>query len=544
VRWLAGGLRRITRLKSRVPGLFGAFALVLVGAGAKVPQVPQELRFSITGDPRTFDALHVSDQRSELIRYITGGVLLRINRTTDRLQAELAESWKVTDGGRSIAFHLRSGLKFSDGSALTSADVARTLTTALDPKQASPAGDTFRSDKGDPEVRATSPLDVTIRYPQPKPGLDRIFDTLSIVPANSGKLPASAGPFYVAEYKPGEFVRLARNPNYWKRGQPYLASIRIEIQPNREIELTRFLRGETQLINRVEPESFDRITKEQPGAARNVGASFDPEFLWFNMVPAAGIPEYKKKWFNSAAFRHAISESIHRDDIARIVYRGHAHAAAGPFSPSNRFWFNASLKPLAFDAQAAMRNLASDGFVLRDGVLRDREGHAVEFSLITNSGNRPREATAAVIQDDLKKIGVQVNIVTLDFGSLLERVTKTFNYEACLLGFANVEADPIEQMNVWLSSGPQHQWWPLQKTPATPWEARIDQLELLQASEPSRELRRKAFDEVERIAVEQEPIIYLVNPDYLTAVSPALKGVQPVVAPPQVLWNIESIRIE
>jgi peptide/nickel transport system substrate-binding protein len=151
---------------------------------------------------------------------------------------------------------------------------------------------------------------------------------------------------------------------------------------------------------------------------------------------------------------------------------------------------------------------------------------------------------AAVIQDDLRKIGIQVNIVTLDFSSLIERITKTSQYEACLLEFANVEIDPMEQMNVWLSSGAEHAWWPLQKTPAMPWEARIDQLELRQASEPSRPLRKKAFDEVQRIVVEQEPIIYLVNPDYLTAISPSLRGVQPVTSPPQILWNVEYLKLE
>ena len=504
---------------------------------------PQELRFSLTGEPKSFDALHISDQRSEVIRYLTGGVLLRINRVTDQLEPQLAESWKITEGGRVIAFHLRPGLKFSDGSPLTAPDVARTFNTALDPKQASPAGDTFRA-ADQPEAKATSPLDLTIRYHDPKPGIDRLFDTLSIVPPSPAKLPASAGPFFVSEYKPGEFVRLTRNSNFWKRGQPYLSSIRIDIQPNREIELTRFLRGETQLISKVEPESFDRIAKEMPAAARNLGASLDSEFLWFNQMPSAPIPDFRKKWFTSAVFRHAISASIHRDDLARIVFRGHAHPAAGPFSPSNKFWFNAALKPLPFDSQAALRGLATEGFVLRDGVLHDRDGHAVEFSLITNAGNRPREAMAAVIQDDLRKIGIQVNIVTLDFGSLMERITKTSQYEACLLGYANVEVDPMEQMNVWLSSGEQHPWWPLQKSPATPWEARIDKLELQQASDPVRAVRRKAFDEVQRIAVEQEPIIYLVNPDYLAAVSPSLRGIQPVTAPPQILWNIESLRLE
>lgn len=507
-----------------------------------------ELRFSIPSEPKTFDALQVSEQSSELIRYLTGGVLVRVNRVTDEIQPELAESWRLTDGGRTIIFKIRPGLKFSNGASLTAGDIARTLNTALDPKQAAPVGDTFRSEQGNPEIRVISPVEISVRYSQPKPGIDRLFDALSIVPANAGKLPASAGPFFVAEYQPGEFIRLARNPNYWKHDPqgkqlPYLDSIRIDIQPNRDIAQTRFLRGETHLLDSLDPESFDRIARSQPNSAHNLGASLDSEFLWFNQAPSAAVPDWKRKWFTSAVFRHAVSMSIKREDIARIVYRGHAHPALGPISPANRFWFDAALKPMPCDTQSALRSLASEGFTLRDGVLRDREGHAVEFSLITNAGNRPREAMAALIQEDLRAIGIRVNIVTLDFSSLIERIMKTSQYEAGLLGLANVEIDPSEQMNVWLSSGPMHAWWPSQKSPATPWEARIDKLLLQQASEPSRGLRKKAFDEVQRILAEQEPIIYLVNPDYLVAISPSLHGAQPSAAPPRILWNIEWLRL-
>jgi peptide/nickel transport system substrate-binding protein len=530
------------------------FACVCLGSALLFAGSPRELRFSIAGDPKTFDPLHVSEENSEVVRYLTGGVLVRVNRVTERVEPELAESWAFSDGGRAITFHLRAGLRFSDGVPLTANDVARTLSTALDPKQASPAGDTFRSASGDPEVRVISPREIAIRYAQPKPDVDRLFDSLSIAPRNMGSLnlgalPPSAGPFFVSEYRPADYVRLARNPNYWKRDSagrqlPYLDSIRIDIQANHDIELTRFLRGETQIVNKVNPENFDRIAHEMPAAARDSGVSLDSEFLWFNNAPSAAVPEWKRKWFSSVAFRHAVSASIHREDLARIVFRSHAHPAAGPVSPANRFWFNNALKPLPFDSQSALRLLGAEGFTLRDDVLRDRDAHAVEFSLITNAGNRPREAMAAVIQDDLRKIGIRVNVVTLDFSSLIERIAKTAQYEACLLGFVNVAVDPVEQMNIWLSSGAQHAWWPSEKSPATPWETQIDRLELLQASERSRDLRKKAFDQVQRIAVEREPIVYLVNPDYLAAVSPALHGVVPVAVPPRILWNIEWLRFD
>ena len=512
---------------------------------------PNELRFAMAGDPKSFDALHVSEENSEVVRYLTGGVLLRVNRATDQIQPELAETWAVTEGGRAISFHLRAGLRFSDGTALGAEDVARTLRAALDPKQASPAGDAFRSDKGEPEIKVTSARDVTLRYAGPKPGLDRLFDTLAIVPA-AGRtgFPASAGPYFVGEYKSGEFVRLARNPYYWKRDAagkqlPYIDSVRIDIQPNHDLEAARFLRGELDVINKLEPQGFDRVAKANAGSARNTGASLDAEFLWFNERPSPDLPEWKRKWFASAVFRHAVSQAIRRDDIARVVFGGHAHAAAGPVSPANRFWFNGALKPLPFDVEAARRSLREQGFItLKDGTLRDAEGHAVEFSLITNAGNRPRQAMAAVIQEDLGKIGIRVNVVTLDFGSLIERIMRSFRYEGALLGFANVEVDPSEQMNVWLSSGAQHAWWPREQKPATAWEAEIDRLELAQASEASREARKKAIDAVQRIAVEQEPIIYLVNPDYLGAVAARVKGALPSPVPPQILWNVEWLKLE
>ena len=528
-------------------------AILLTLAGAACQSGPKsasskELRISIAGDPKTFDPLQVAESHSETVRYLTAGVLVRVNRVTDDLEPELAESWKPSDDGRTIAFHLRAGLKFSDGSTLNANDVARTLNRALDPKEASPVGDAFRSSAGIPAVNVTSPLDLSVVYAAPKPGLDRLFDTLPVTPRVMAKLPASAGPFFLSEYHPGEYVLLARNPNYWKHDSsgkqlPYLDSVRIDIQQNHDIELERFLRGENHIVEKLEPASFDRVGKAMPGAAKSLGASLNSEFVWFNQAPSGTLPEWKRKWFTSAAFRHAVSLAINRADIARIVYSGRAHPAAGPVSPANHFWFNASLKPLPFDPGAAAKFLAGDGFVLRDGTLHDGAGHAVGFSLVTNAGNAPREHMAPLIQADLAKLGIQVNIVLLDFNSLFDRITKTLDYEAALLGF-NQEIDPLEVMNIWQSSGELHAWWPNEKTPATPWEARIDALEKEQASSGSRDVRKKAFDEVQRIAVEQEPIVYLVNPDYLCAIAPNLKGAQPSVAPPQVWWNVEWLKLE
>src|SRR5262249_51375132 len=175
--------------------------------------------------------------------------------------------------------------------------------------------------------------------------------------------------------------------------------------------------------------------------------------------------------------------------------------------------------------------------------LKDASGNRVEFTLVTNSGNKARERMATMIQQDLLEIGIKLNVVTLDFPSLIVRMTRTFDYDACLLGFANTDLDPNSQITVWLSSGENHQWNPNQKSPATPWEAEIDKLMRDQAAAISEKQRKADFDRVQQIVAAQQPFIYLINKDVLTAVSPSVVGAGPVVLNPQTFWNAEVVRI-
>jgi peptide/nickel transport system substrate-binding protein len=168
----------------------------------------------------------------------------------------------------------------------------------------------------------------------------------------------------------------------------------------------------------------------------------------------------------------------------------------------------------------------------------------VEFTVITNSGNAAREKMATMIQQDLSEIGITMKVVTLDFPSLIERITRTFDYEACLLGLVNTDLDPNGQMTVWMSSGENHQWNPNQKIPATAWEAEIDKLMREQASSPDERVRKAKFDRVQEIVAQQQPFIYLVNKNALSAFSSELEGVSPVALNPQAFWNIDSLRLK
>ncbi|HET8549989.1 MAG TPA: ABC transporter substrate-binding protein, partial [Bryobacteraceae bacterium] len=355
--------------------------------------------------------------------------------------------------------------------------------------------------------------------------------------------------FMVAEHKAGVHVQLVRNPFYWKRDDkgaqlPYLDSVHIRIQNNRELEALAFRRGEIDLVNRVDPVLYDELAREMPERVRDLGASLDAEFLWFNQARSAPIAEHRREWFRSTAFRRAISLAINREDICRIAYRGHAQPAAGPFPPANRLWYNTSLQPSPFDPKKALALLQNAGFRMAGGRLRDARGNPAAFSVMTNAGNKVRERVAAMMQRDLGGIGIHVNIVTLDFPSLLERISRTNDYEACLLGLVNVDPDPNNQMNIWLSSSSNHPWNPRQKSPETAWEAEIDRHMEAQAATPDHRKRKALFDRVQQIVADEAPIIYLVHPNALAAVAARVGNLQGSVLRPQLLSNIDRMYVD
>ena len=526
--------------------------LVVAAAPAPTPRAQSgradggELAWAVHYDPKTLDPLKVDDQASELVRYLTGGVLVRLDRSTLSLKPELAENVVTSADGKLISIRLRPGLRFSDGSALTSIDVQKTLQRALAPATAAPVAEEFVM-PAKVSIDAPDPLTVLLHLPVRVVSIQTVLDEIAIEPANRiTESRITAGPFTVGEVHKGESLLLRRNPFYWKRdgrgnALPGLSRLRLDVVSNRESEEARFLRGQYGLMESVPPETFTALKRRLPGAAHDLGPSLNTEQMWFNQSQHSPLPAYEKRWFMSRAFRTAISESLHRADLARIAYDGHATPANGFISPANTTWYNHTLAPVHEDTRAALDLLASEGFGKRGDQLFDREGHPVVFSLLTNAGNRARERMAALIQQDLAAIGMRVNIVTLDYPALTERLMHTGDYEAALLGLGNVQPDPSSMMNIWLSNSPQHQWNPSQTVPATPWEAEVDAAFRSQAVTGDLGKRKAAIDRVQSIVAEEKPFIYLVYPNALCALSPKVQGATLSVLQPSVLSSVETM---
>src|SRR3954470_5566114 len=107
-----------------------------------------ELRFCLHSEPRSLHPALADDDASETVRYLTGGVLLRVNRATQKIEPELAASYRIDNNGRTITFLLRENVTFSDGTPFTAEDVAHTMRALMDPALHSATGDPFRSSAG------------------------------------------------------------------------------------------------------------------------------------------------------------------------------------------------------------------------------------------------------------------------------------------------------------------------------------------------------------------------------------------------------------
>src|SRR5262249_48047818 len=160
-------------------------------------------------EPRTLHPALVDDDASETVRYLTGGVLVRVNRLNQKLEPELATSWKIEDGGRSILFRLREGGVFSDGSPFTAGDGSYTMQGLMDANLHAPTADVFRSGDGIVKTTERGRYEVRIVFPEPVAGLARLFDQVAILSKHSPlKERAVLGPFRIAEHKPGQYLLL------------------------------------------------------------------------------------------------------------------------------------------------------------------------------------------------------------------------------------------------------------------------------------------------------------------------------------------------
>jgi len=530
---------------------------------------------SLRAEPKTLNPVVATDAPSQEVIGAMQADLVHINRATQLTEPALAKSWKVSPDGLDYTVTLRQGLRFSDGQPVDAEDVLFTFRVYLDEAVHAPQRDLLIVGGKPITVRKVDAQTLVFHFAKPYSVGERVFDGLAILPRHllerpyqDGKLAqlgslstpanqwAGLGPFRLKEYVAGQRLVLERNPYYWKadtQGQrlPYLNELVFLFVPSADAQVLRFQSGETDVISRLGSENFSVLAGQQRGyTMADAGPGLEYNFLFFNLNDLGDKtgPETarKQKWFREVKFRQAVSAAVDREAIVRLVYRGRGAALWGPVTPGNKRWVNAAVPHPARSLDKARQLLHDAGFQWtnkprEEPALVDAEGKPVEFSILTSSSNADRTKMATLIQDDLKQLGMRVQVAPLEFRSLIDRVTQTKEYDACVMGLVSFDADPNSDMNVWLSSGGMHLWNPEQTHPATSWEAEIDRLMGLQLTVTGGVQRKKLYDRVQEILAENQPMIFLASPDILVGAKNTIGNFHPAVLEPYVLWNVEQL---
>jgi len=529
-----------------------------------------ELIVTVRSEPRSFNRLVKNDSATDLVALLTQAKLVRINRVTDDVEPWLAESWTRSDDGLRYTVKLRPNVAFSDGHPLTSSDVLFSADAAYSVPL---AADGLTIDGRRLVFTAPDPFTVVVTFPAPfAPGV-RILDNLWVLPRHKlasalehraiaeawtistppSEL-AGLGPFVLSEHHPGERLVFARNTRYWRTDAnavklPYLDRVVVEIVPEENTELLRLQSGQTDMIDSEIPAEAYATIKRASDAGQlrlfDIGVALDADTLWMNLKPGAFAGDPRAAWLQRDELRHAVSLAVDRQAFADAVFFGAGVPVYGPTTPANKKWYDPTALHPSYDPARAKQLLASIGLVDRDGdgVLEDDHHQPVRFTLITQKGRQTLERGASVLRDELKKIGILVDVAAIDFSAVVERIMSS-KYDAVYFHPLQTDNDPANNMDFWLSSGSGHYWNMAQKTPATDWEHHIDELMTRQMHTLDANDRKRLFDEVQRTLAAHEPVVVFVAPRVFAAASPRVLNVNPAVLRPQLLWSPDTIAVK
>jgi peptide/nickel transport system substrate-binding protein len=345
-------------------------------------------------------------------------------------------------------------------------------------------------------------------------GVEGVLNLFSI--DTDPKTIPSMGQWFITEYTAGQRMVFKRNPGYWNKDGagvsiPYPGERIIRILPDENTQKLLFQQGELEAYS-LRPEDLDEIINKENASYTvfNAEGGFNAMFWSFNQNPLNRDSAFYE-WFTKKEFRQAMSCILNRDRLNSQVYRGLAEPKYDFFPAINPFYNAGITLKYRYGLERAEELLASAG-MKRDagGIMRDDKGRAVEFDLSISGNVTVTEDTASIIMDEASKIGIKVNIRVVDFQKLIEQLTSTYDWQTVIIALGTASF-PSQGSNVWPSGGNLHLWYPLQETPATGWEERIDYLYNEGCYTIDKQKAEAIWNEYQEILLEQCPVIYLMR---------------------------------
>jgi len=486
-----------------IPGLGRAASLGRLGAAREDVTRGGTLKFARSIAPTTLDPANT---------IIAGDIYtldkifepLYITTVAGKLKPWLATGYTVSKDQKTFTFHLRPGVKFSNGKPLTAEDVVFSINRAAKDKQ----GPLSFLDFAITSLEAKGKSKVVAHLSSPwAPFISDIsVFANAIMPANFGgksqteffKNPVGTGPFTVKGFKPNaSSLTLKRNPHYWQAGKPYINAVDFLFVDNDNQRLLQLRGGQVQAIDLVPPSQVASLKKD---SKLHVGLypSWQVDLLVLNEKLAK---------FADRNVRRAITHAIDRNALVHAASFGTAKPGGSFFPPSLQY-YSAKTPTLAYSVSAAKASLAQSKFP---------KGFSTE--LLIDGGVQKWQTFAQIIQQQLKVIGINVTLRPLDHASF-EQAFQKFDYEMFIDYAINdiTDADEMASFEVDFQNGGSSSYWSSYDNPTAINLVRQAEAEFNPAK------RKALYAQIQSIVAQDAPFVPLDYPPYIYAMSKKLQG--------------------
>ena len=532
-----------------------ALILGLGGPGAPPDAAAAGKDFVIgyLGDATSLNPVIATDGQSYIAEWPIFDSLVELDEKLG-VKPLLAESWEVSRDGLTYTFKLKKGVKWHDGKPFTARDVAFTFYSVLDPKVTTPHRGYFDALVGFPELTnkdnpkkpeelAQKPIEVIddhtirfrLRYPygaflavlvNPRAGIipEHLLKGVDLNTAEYNRKPIGTGPFKFVEWKRGERIVLEANPDY-HAGRPALDRLIYRVIPDDVVLLQELRAGGVDFIERPPLTEVGRLKQT---AGLKVLTADNTSYTYFGFRQDLAP-------FDDVRVRRAFYHAIDIPAIVREVLQGYGTISNGQFPPGT--WaFDPSVKPYAYDPNRAKALLAEAGWKPGpDGILT-KDGKRLSFSLRHDQADQTVKDTAIIIQEFLKKVGVEATIEPLDWPTFVKKLFAS-DFEGIVVGWTNFhDPDPFAY-SIWHSGQWKARNFAHYKNP------RADAaLEAARRAGDQAE-RKRHYAEFSKILMEDAPYVFLYFPQQVYVTRQSYDGFVPIPAYGGIYQSMKAVQL-
>lgn len=517
-------------------GLLAGFLLLIAVSACKgtpastvqaAPQnVPPEPAFGDTliegtiGEPTVLIPVLAGDNASHQIGGLVFNGLVKYD-TDLSIVGDLAESWEISKDGLIITFHLRKGVRWTDGVEFTADDVMfgfKTITDEKTPtayaedylqvkKAEAPDKYTFRVTYGKPFAPALSTWGNLVVLPK------HLLEGKDITKSDFKRNPVGLGPYKLRKWVTGQEMLLDSNREYFE-GRPFIDQYVYRIIPDPATMFLELRTGGIDIMG-LTPLQYTKQTESdyfRENFQKFRYPTFAYTYMGFNL---------KHPFFKDKRVRQAIAYAIDKQEIVDVVLFGLGKPATGPYVP-NTWPYNPNVKNYEYNPEKAKQLLKEAGWedTNGDGILK-KEGRPFKFTIFTNMGNTSRMNTATIIQWRLAKIGIRVDIRALEWSTFVNEFIDKRRFEAVIIGWG-IGLDP-DQYDIWYSGKTKEKEFNFVSYS----NPEVDALLEKGRRTFDREERKKTYFKIQEILAEDLPYIFLYVPEATPIVHSRFKGIKP-----------------